>query len=332
MTIKRIAVTTGEPAGIGPDLVLAQSTQKFPHELIVFSDKGLLTERAQLLGIDVELMDYNSKLKPKTKKAGQLIVAHIPLEHTVTTGKLNKRNSPYVLNILEKAILGCINCEFDAIVTCPIHKGVINQAGIEFTGHTEFFAKKSNTPLAVMMLVTKNIKVALVTTHIPLASVPKAITKDRLEKTIHIIHKELVEKFAIKKPSIYVCGLNPHAGENGFLGKEEIEIITPTLEKIRKQDINIIGPLPADTIFNSKHLQNADIILGMYHDQVLPALKYKSFSRLVNITLGLPFIRTSVDHGTALELAGKKIANIESFKAALIHAIELVDKKTNTFF
>lgn len=205
---------------------------------------------------------------------------------------------------------------------------MINRSGVAFSGHTEFFAEKSNTPLVVMMLATEGLRVALVTTHIPLAYVSKAVTEERLEKIIDILHKDLVEKFAIKQPNIYVCGLNPHAGEDGCLGREEIETITPTLEKIRQEKgFNLIGPLPADTIFNDKYLNDADAVLGMYHDQVLPVLKYKGFGRSVNITLGLPFIRTSVDHGTALDLAGTGQADTGSFRTALTHAIELVEKK-----
>ncbi|NGZ62980.1 4-hydroxythreonine-4-phosphate dehydrogenase PdxA [Vibrio aestuarianus] len=330
MTIKRIVVTAGEPAGIGPDLVLALSKEDWAHQLIVCADKTLLEQRAQQLGINVKLEDYDSSAEPTPQQAGSLVVDHIPLATPVVTGKLDEANGHYVLNTLERAALGCMNDEFDAIVTGPVHKGVINRAGVAFSGHTEFFAEKSNTPLVVMMLATEGLRVALVTTHIPLAYVSKAVTEERLEKIIEILHKDLLEKFAITEPKIYVCGLNPHAGEDGCLGREEIETITPTLEKIRQQDgINLIGPLPADTIFNDKYLQDADAVLGMYHDQVLPVLKYKGFGRSVNITLGLPFIRTSVDHGTALELAGKGVADTGSFRTALAYAIDLVEKKPN---
>ncbi|USD40816.1 4-hydroxythreonine-4-phosphate dehydrogenase PdxA [Vibrio sp. SCSIO 43135] len=330
MAIKRIVVTAGEPAGIGPDLVLAQSEHNWPHQLVVCADKNLLAERAKVLGIEVELIDYNSDLPAVAQKAGSLLVDHIPLAKPAVVGKLDEGNGHYVLKTLERAALGCMNGEFDAIVTGPVHKGVINRAGVAFSGHTEFFAEKSNTPLVVMMLATEGLRVALVTTHIPLAYVSKAVTEERLEKIIDILHTDLVEKFAIEKPTIYVCGLNPHAGEDGCLGREEIETITPTLEKIRQEaGYNLVGPLPADTIFNEKYLQEADAVLGMYHDQVLPVLKYKGFGRSVNITLGLPFIRTSVDHGTALELAGTGQADTGSFKTALTHAIELVDKKSD---
>jgi len=328
MTTRRIAVTAGEPAGIGPDLVLALSQESWPHQLVVCADKQMLAERAKLLNLDVELLDYKSGDAPQPQQAGTLVVNHIPMAEPTIAGTLNEANGHYVLNTLETAAIGCMNNEFDAIVTGPVHKGVINRAGVAFSGHTEFFAEKSNTPLVVMMLATEGLRVALVTTHIPLAYVSQAVTEDRLAQIIEILNRDLVEKFAIEKPNIYVCGLNPHAGEDGCLGREEIETITPTLEKIRREDgINLIGPLPADTIFNEKYLQDADAVLGMYHDQVLPVLKYKGFGRSVNITLGLPFIRTSVDHGTALDLAGKGQADTGSFRTALTHAIELVEKK-----
>ncbi|WP_019277500.1 4-hydroxythreonine-4-phosphate dehydrogenase PdxA [Vibrio coralliilyticus] len=330
MTIKRIVVTAGEPAGIGPDLVLALSKQSWPHQIVVSADKELLEQRAKQLDIEVQLIDYDASALPTPQKAGSLVVDHIALNVPAVAGQLNEKNGHYVLETLERAALGCMNGEFDAIVTGPAHKGVINRAGVAFSGHTEFFADKSNTPLVVMMLATEGLRVALVTTHIPLAYVSKAVTEDRLKKIVHILHQDLVEKFAISSPKIYVCGLNPHAGEDGCLGREEIDTITPTLEKLRQEDgIDLIGPLPADTIFNEKYLNEADAVLGMYHDQVLPVLKYKGFGRSVNITLGLPFIRTSVDHGTALDLAGTGDADTGSFTTALTHAIELVDKKTS---
>ncbi|NOI76309.1 4-hydroxythreonine-4-phosphate dehydrogenase PdxA [Vibrio coralliilyticus] len=330
MTIKRIVVTAGEPAGIGPDLVLALSKQSWPHQIVVSADKGLLEQRAKQLNIDIQLIDYDASALPTPQKAGSLVVDHIALNVPAIAGQLDEKNGHYVLETLERAALGCMNGEFDAIVTGPVHKGVINRAGVAFSGHTEFFADKSNTPLVVMMLATEGLRVALVTTHIPLAYVSKAVTEDRLKKIVHILHQDLVEKFAISSPKIYVCGLNPHAGEDGCLGREEIDTITPTLEKLRQEDgIDLVGPLPADTIFNEKYLNEADAVLGMYHDQVLPVLKYKGFGRSVNITLGLPFIRTSVDHGTALDLAGTGDADTGSFTTALTHAIELVDKKTS---
>ncbi|EPT8450224.1 4-hydroxythreonine-4-phosphate dehydrogenase PdxA [Vibrio fluvialis] len=331
MAIKRIVVTAGEPAGIGPDLVLALSTEDWTHQLVVCADKQMLAQRAETLGIQVTLLDYDASAEPKPQQAGTLVVDHVPVTTQVVAGQLDESNGHYVLKTLERAAAGCMNDEFDAIVTGPVHKGVINRAGVAFSGHTEFFAEQSNTPLVVMMLATEGLRVALVTTHIPLAYVSKAVTSERLEKIIHILHEDLVEKFAIETPTIYVCGLNPHAGEDGVLGHEEIDTITPTLEKLRQQDgMQLIGPLPADTIFNDKYLQQADAVLGMYHDQVLPVLKYKGFGRSVNITLGLPFIRTSVDHGTALDLAGTGQADVGSFRTALAQAIELVDKKSSS--
>ncbi|MDA0117295.1 4-hydroxythreonine-4-phosphate dehydrogenase PdxA [Vibrio sp. T11.5] len=330
MTIKRIVITAGEPAGIGPDLVLALSKQSWPHQIVVSADKDLLEQRAKQLDIKVQLIDYDAEALPTPQQAGSLIIDHIALNVPAIAGQLDEKNGHYVLETLERAALGCMNGEFDAIVTGPVHKGVINRAGVAFSGHTEFFADKSNTPLVVMMLATEGLRVALVTTHIPLAYVSKAVTEDRLKKIVRILHQDLVEKFAISSPKIYVCGLNPHAGEDGCLGREEIDTITPTLNKLRHEDgVDLIGPLPADTIFNEKYLNEADAVLGMYHDQVLPVLKYKGFGRSVNITLGLPFIRTSVDHGTALDLAGTGDADTGSFTTALAHAIELVDKKTS---
>ncbi|WED22150.1 4-hydroxythreonine-4-phosphate dehydrogenase PdxA [Vibrio sp. JC009] len=327
-SIRRIIVTAGEPAGIGPDLVLALSAHDWTHQIVVCADKNMLAERADALGIHVELIDYNTATELAPQKAGSLLVDHIEADGNVVAGQLNESNGLYVLKTLERATQGCMSGEFDAVVTGPVHKGVINRAGVTFSGHTEFFAEKSDTPLVVMMLATEGLRTALVTTHIPLNQVSKAVTEERLESIIRILYSDLVTKFAIKNPNIYVCGLNPHAGEDGVLGREEIETITPTLEKLKASDgMNLIGPLPADTIFNEKYLQDADAVLGMYHDQVLPVLKYKGFGRSVNITLGLPFIRTSVDHGTALELAGTGKADTGSFQTALQYAIDLVENK-----
>lgn len=328
MTVKKIIVTAGEPAGVGPDLALALSQQDWPHQIIVCADKTMLAERAEVLGLQLELVDYCPTNTPSPQKAGSLVVEHIPLKAQVEIGSLNEDNGSYVLQTLERAAMGCMSGEFDAIVTGPVHKGVINRSGVAFSGHTEFFAEKSDTPLVVMMLATEGLRVALVTTHIPLAYVSKAVTKERLTSIVQILHKDLQDKFAIEKPRIYICGLNPHAGEDGCLGYEEIDTITPTVEALREEfGYDLVGPLPADTIFHKKYLEQADVILGMYHDQVLPVLKYKGFGQSVNITLGLPFIRTSVDHGTALDLAGKSIADTGSFITALKQAIELVNNK-----
>ncbi|WP_417883748.1 4-hydroxythreonine-4-phosphate dehydrogenase PdxA [Vibrio rumoiensis] len=324
--IRRLVITAGEPAGIGPDLVLALSQYNWPHQLIICADKEMLAERAHQLGIEVQLLDYDSALPAQVQQKGQLYVEHIAVSQPVVAGQLNEANGHYVLQTLERACQGSMSGEFDAIVTGPVHKGVINRAGVAFSGHTEFFAERSNTPLVVMMLATEGLRVALVTTHIPLAYVSQAVTAERLESIIRILHADLVNKFGIDKPNIYVCGLNPHAGEDGCLGREEIETITPTLDKMRQQDgMDLVGPLPADTIFNQKYLEKADTVLAMYHDQGLPVLKYKGFGNSVNITLGLPFIRTSVDHGTALDLAGTGNADIGSFLTAITHALQLVE-------
>ncbi len=328
ISTRRVIVTAGEPAGVGPDLVLALSQQDWPHQIIVCADKSLLAQRAVKLGIKVELLDYDASVKSTPQKAGSLLVDHIPMATTAVAGQLNEKNGHYVLATLTRAAEGCMSGEFDAVVTGPVHKGVINRSGVPFSGHTEFFAEKSDTSMVVMMLATEGMRVALVTTHLPLADIPQAVTAERLESIIHILQRDLSNKFAITSPKIYVCGLNPHAGEDGCLGDEEINTITPTLEKLRTEyGFDLIGPLPADTIFNENYLKEADTILGMYHDQVLPVLKYKGFGRSVNITLGLPFIRTSVDHGTALDLAATGQADTGSFQTALQQAIELVDKK-----
>ncbi len=322
----RIAITPGEPAGIGPDLVVALSRQQWPVELVVCGNSNLLAERAALLGIPLHLIPYNP-LTPATPQAsGSLTVADFDLAESVQAGQLNVANGQYVVDTLQFAGERAINGEFSAIVTGPVHKGIINKAGIPFSGHTEFFAHQSNTPYVVMMLATEGLRVALATTHIPLAYVAKAITRDRLLKVITILHQDLQQKFAISKPRIYVCGLNPHAGEDGHLGREELDIISPTLDELRAVGIDLVGPLPADTLFQPKYLEDADAVLAMYHDQGLPVLKYKGFGRSVNISLGLPLIRTSVDHGTALDLAASGKADPGSLFHAVKQAITLAQQ------
>ena len=322
----RIAITPGEPAGIGPDLILQIAQKDWPSELVVIADKSLIKQRAKMLGLNVTLRDYDAAHQAKPQTAGTLTIKHIPLAEEVIAGELNDANGQYVLDTLKYASDGNMQGEFAAVVTGPVHKGIINQAGISFSGHTEFFAQQSNTPDVVMMLATEGLRVALVTTHIPLAYVAKAITSDRLAKVTRILNHDLVTKFGIKAPKIYVCGLNPHAGENGHLGREEIETISPTLDLLRQEGINLEGPLPADTLFQDKYLKDADAVLAMYHDQGLPVLKYKGFGNSVNITLGLPFIRTSVDHGTALDLAAKGEAEVGSFELAISKAIQMASK------
>lgn len=326
--IKRIAITPGEPAGIGQDLVLSIAQQAWPHQLVICGNKKALEQRAELLGLSISIKDYDSNVPAKTHQAGTLVVDNIELGTDVIAGELNEANGHYVLDTLRRAAQGNMDGKFDAVVTGPVHKGVINRAGVAFSGHTEFFAEQSNTQQVVMMLATEGLRVALVTTHIPLAYVARAITADRLKQVTRILHQDLMTKFGISNPSIFVCGLNPHAGEDGCLGREEIDIIAPALNELREEEgMNLIGPLPADTLFQDKYLQEADAVLAMYHDQGLPVLKFKGFGKSVNITLGLPFIRTSVDHGTALELAGTGKADAGSFITALTHAIELVENK-----
>ncbi|MCE9685412.1 4-hydroxythreonine-4-phosphate dehydrogenase PdxA [Shewanella sp. AS16] len=327
MTTKRIAITPGEPAGIGPDLVIQLAQQAWPAELVVCAAPELLQDRAKMLGLPLTLLPYQAGSMPKPQEAGTLTLLPFSLAAQVQCGVLDEQNSAYVIDTLRCAGEKNMSGEFDAVVTGPVHKGIINQAGISFSGHTEFFAQQANCQDVVMMLSTPGLQVALVTTHIPLAYVAKAITRDRLQHIIKILHRDLVNKFAIASPKIYVCGLNPHAGEDGHLGREELDVIIPALNELRDElNMDIVGPLPADTLFQPKYLDDADVVLAMYHDQGLPVLKSQGFGKSVNITLGLPYIRTSVDHGTALDLAGTGKADIGSFVCALNKAIELSSK------
>ena len=323
--LSKIAVTPGEPAGIGPDLIVELAHHSWDAILVIYADQDMLAERAALLNIELALIPYTGQ----TTKApmGSLYVHHTPCDAPVVAGELSTANGHYVVETLKQACEANMNQNFDAVVTGPVHKGIINKAGISFSGHTEYFASQSNTSDVVMMLSTDGLRVTLATTHIPLAYVAKAITQERLDKVIHIINTDLKLKFGIDKPHIYVCGLNPHAGEDGHLGREELDIIIPALNKLRDEGINITGPLPADTIFNPKYLDDADTVLAMYHDQGLPVLKYKGFGQAVNITLGLPFIRTSVDHGTAIDLAGKGEADAGSLHRAILKAIKLANRR-----
>jgi 4-hydroxythreonine-4-phosphate dehydrogenase len=307
--IPRVALTAGEPAGIGPDLCVQLAQRPPDADITVIADRRLIEQRAQLLGLPL----------------GNLNIHHIPLAAPCKPGKLNPANSRYVLETLTYATQGCLNGEFDAIVTAPVHKGVINDAGVPFTGHTEFLAELTRTSQVVMMLVGDGMRVALVTTHLPLRAVPDAITRDGLENVIRILHRDLVQRFGISHPRIHVAGLNPHAGEGGHLGMGEIETITPVLEKLRGEGMKLTGPLPADTMFSQHNIQNCDAFLAMYHDQGLAVLKHASFGGGVNVTLGMPIIRTSVDHGTALDLAGTGKADAGSLYAAIGLAINLAE-------
>lgn len=309
--LPRIALTAGEPAGIGPDLC-AMLAQRLPDaDITVIADRSFLESRARQLGLSL----------------GKLQIAHVPLAVPAESGQLNPANAGYVLETLKRAALGCMHGEFDAMVTAPVHKGVINDAGIPFTGHTEFLAELTDTPQVVMMLVGGGMRVALATTHLPLREVPDAITPEVLESVLRILHADLVNRFGIPHPRILVAGLNPHAGEGGHLGREEIEVISPVLDKLRAQGMDLQGPLPADTMFSQKNLANTDAFLAMYHDQGLVVLKHASFGEGVNVTLGMPIIRTSVDHGTALDLAGTGKADVGSLYAAIKLAIKLASNK-----
>ena len=319
-----IAITSGEPAGIGPDLcvLIAESLKAdATTNYAVLADTDLLAARADTL---------NVKWPPG---APNVHLEHIALREKTNAGELNRANSQYVLHLIDRAIDGCQSKEFAAMVTAPVHKGVINDAGINFTGHTEYLAGKTATPQVVMMLVGSRtpvlpvLRVALATTHLALKDVPAAITHESLLRTLHILHADLKDKFGIPKPRIVVSGLNPHAGEGGYLGREEIDVIIPVVEKLKAEGMLLEGPLPADTLFTPRHLQHADAVLAMYHDQGLPVLKFASFGEGVNVTLGLPIIRTSVDHGTALDLAGTGNIETGSMMAAIHLAVQLARRR-----
>lgn len=319
----RLALTPGEPAGIGPDLCIMAAQRPHPAELVAIADPDLLAERARQLGLPLRLIPFDPQTAPKAQRAGELHILATPLLQTAVAGELNPANSRYVLETLEHAGQGCLDGRFAAIVTAPVHKGVINDAGIPFTGHTEFFAELTKAPLPVMMLAADQLRVALATTHLPLKDVAAAITPQRLRQVLRILEHDLRVKYGILRPRILVCGLNPHAGEGGHLGHEEIDVIEPVLQELRAEGLNLIGPLPADTLFTPRQLDGADAVLAMYHDQGLPVLKYAGFGHAVNITLGLPIVRTSVDHGTALDLAGTGRAESGSLEAAIAEAIAL---------
>ncbi|TKB46923.1 4-hydroxythreonine-4-phosphate dehydrogenase PdxA [Thalassotalea mangrovi] len=325
--IAKIAITPGEPAGVGPDILVQLAQQDWPAQLIAIADPDMLQQRAKMLGLNLDVDIYDSSADATSHQAGRLTVLPVSLAEPSVPGALNPNNGAYVVETLRLACEGNMSGEFQAIVTGPVHKGLINKAGIPFSGHTEYFAQQANCSDVVMMLATEGLRVSLMTTHIPLAYVSKAITFERVQKITRILDTDLKQKFGISEPKIYVCGLNPHAGEEGHLGREEIDVITPALDGLREEGMHLVGPLPADTIFQEKYLAKADAVMAMYHDQGLPVLKYKGFGASVNITLGLPFIRTSVDHGTAIELAGTGDVDCGSFKAALNHALELVTNR-----
>ena len=321
MTLPVIAVTSGEPGGIGPDICLALAALRPPCRTVVLADRGLLAARAAELGLAPRLRAFDPAQAPA---AGELDVLHLPLAAPARAGRLDPANSPYVLALLVRAVAGCSDGSFAAMVTAPVHKGVINDAGVPFTGHTEYLAALTSTLRVVMMLVGGGLRVALATTHLALAQVAGAVTREALEATLRILQRELQQRFAIAAPRILVAGLNPHGGEGGHLGREEIEIISPVLDRLRREGMQLDGPHPADTLFTPQVLARGDCVLAMYHDQGLPVLKYASFGKGVNVTLGLPIVRTSVDHGTALDLAGSGKADPGSLVAAIEMASEMV--------
>ena len=317
-----LALTPGEPAGVGPDLViqLAQTERTIP--IVAICDPALLTSRAQQLDLPIMLEAFDPRQATAALAAGRLTVLAVPLETRAEAGVLDKRNARYVLNTLRRAVDGCLAGLFSGLVTGPVHKGVINDAGINFTGHTEFLAELTSAS-PVMMLTCPGLRVALVTTHLALKAVSGAISQSSLESVIRILHRDLRRRFGIDHPRIVVAGLNPHAGEGGHLGSEEIEVISPVLDKLRGEGMDLLGPLPADSLFTPRYLEQADSVLAMYHDQGLPVLKHVGFGNAVNITLGLPIVRTSVDHGTAIDIAGTGQAAIGSMTAAINSAWEL---------
>lgn len=322
--IARILLTTGEPAGIGPDLCVKLAQRELACDLSVIGDPLLLADRGKRLGLDIEIrISKPEDIQPH--RPGSLKVWPTANSADPTCGRLSVGNVPYVLETIANGVTACLEGRFDALVTAPVHKGIINEAGIAFTGHTEFIAAISGGD-PVMMLTAPGLRVALATTHLPLAEISRSITRERLSTVLATLKQDLVARFGIVAPRILVCGLNPHAGENGHLGREEIEVIGPVLEDLRQKGMNLIGPLPADTLFLPKYLDHADAVLAMYHDQGLPVLKHAGFGRAVNITLGLPIIRTSVDHGTALDLAGSGKADSGSLEAAIDEAIGMVDR------
>jgi 4-hydroxythreonine-4-phosphate dehydrogenase len=318
----RLILTSGEPAGIGPDLCIDIASRSWPCELVVAGDTAVLHARAQQLHKSLKLLPY-SRDQSAEHRAGSLHVLHVPVATAVRPGQLDRANARYVLALLDRAIEGCTAGEFAAMVTAPVQKSVINDAGVPFSGHTEYLAERAGGAHPVMMLANGSLRVALATTHLPLKDVSAAITGELLQRVLRIVEGDLRSRFAIAAPRILVCGLNPHAGESGHLGREEIEVIAPALEALRGSGMQLIGPAPADTAFTAQMLQQADAVLAMYHDQGLPVIKYAGFESAVNVTLGLPIIRTSVDHGTALALAGTGKAAAGSLAAAIELALQL---------
>jgi len=324
-SLPRLAVTAGEPAGVGPELVARLAASDLPADLIAITDRDLLRRAAAICGIDLTISDDDGSLLT-TRAAGHVRVRHVPLAIQEVPGQPSPANARHVLDMLSVAADGCLSGEFDAVVTGPVQKSSINQAGVPFSGHTEFFAERAASEV-VMMLASPDLRVTLATTHLPLSAVPSAITPELLERTLRIVSGSLTSLYGLVRPRIAVLGLNPHAGEDGHMGREEIDTIIPLLERLRGEGMDLLGPLPADTAFVPALRERYDAVLAMYHDQALPVLKSEAFDSTVNVTLGLPFIRTSVDHGTALDLAGTGRANPASLFAATRLAIDFANHR-----
>lgn len=329
MYVPRIIITSGEPAGIGPDACVVLAQSDWPADLVVAGDATLLRRTAADLQLPLRIAAYEAALPAAAHRAGTLRILHVPTAEPVVAGTLDPRNAAYVLALLDRACDGCMNGEFAAMVTAPVQKSTIIDAGFVFTGHTEYLANRTRAALPVMMLLSGDLRVALVTTHLALAEVPRAITRERLTATLRIVHSDLERHFGLSEPRIVVLGLNPHAGESGHLGREEIEVIEPVLQRLRGEGLDVRGPLPADTAFAPQFLADADAVVAMYHDQGLPVVKHAGFGNAVNVTLGLPIVRTSVDHGTALSLARTGRADAGSLRAALSLAITLAASATH---
>lgn len=325
----RVVVTAGEPAGIGPDVLIRACQHDWPTQLVTVCDAELLRQRALQLNTSIDIQPFTPEEKGKPHRKGSIDIIELPLNYPVNCGVLETGNAAWVIETLRLAAQGCMNGTFSAVATAPVHKGIINDSGLAFSGHTEFFAEIAGVAKVVMMLASPKLRVALATTHLPLREVPDAITTELLTEVLTILARELKQKFAIQRPRILVTGLNPHAGEQGHLGSEEIEIIQPVIQAFNNELAEVIGPLPADTLFTEENMKSADVVLAMYHDQGLPVLKSHGFGEAINITLGLPFIRTSVDHGTALDLAGSGKAKESSLIAAIHQAFELAELKTS---
>jgi 4-hydroxythreonine-4-phosphate dehydrogenase len=326
--IPRIVITSGEPAGIGPDACVALAQSEWRADIVVAGDAELLAATADTLGLPLSIERYHSSRASAPHRVGTLTVMHIPTAQAVIAGQPDARNAAYVIEMLDRACDGCMNGEFAAMVTAPVQKSTLMDAGYAFTGHTEYLAKRTRAAMPVMLLLSDQLRVALVTTHLALADVPHAITRERLRTTIRIVNMDLERHFSLAAPRIAVLGLNPHAGEAGHLGREEIDVIQPVIQELQAEGLNIQGPVPADTAFTPRFLQTIDVIVAMYHDQGLPVIKHAGFGNAVNVTLGLPILRTSVDHGTALSLARSGTADAGSLRAALALAVDLAGTRS----